>query len=236
MSESSSVATDAERQEVLSECENRIGYTFKDREILQRGLTHSSCASTRLDCNERMEFLGDAVLGMVICEHVFNRYPDRREGQLTQLKSHLVSRSVCTQVGERLALHELMFVGKGLQSIPDSLKAAVVESLIAAIYLDGGLQPASDFILRAFAPELEGCGELDGENYKSTLQEETQRDGSIVPKYVIIEQRGPDHAREFLVAVEIGDRQFESAWGRSKKEAEQKAAMFALEAMNEKGE
>ena len=132
MSESSSVATDAERQEVLSECENRIGYTFKDREILQRGLTHSSCASTRLDCNERMEFLGDAVLGMVICEHVFNRYPDRREGQLTQLKSHLVSRSVCTQVGERLALHELMFVGKGLQSIPDSLKAAVVESLIAA--------------------------------------------------------------------------------------------------------
>lgn len=168
------------------------------------------------------------MLGMVICEHIFHRYPDRREGQLTQLKSHLVSRAVCTQVGERLRLQELMFVGKGLQSIPDSLKAAVVESMIAAIYLDGGIQPATDFILRAFAEELEGCGDVDAENYKSTLQEETQRDGSLVPKYLVVEQRGPDHAREFLVAVEIGDQQFESAWGRSKKEAEQKAAMNAL--------
>lgn len=231
MPEPSPVDTDAERQQALIECENRIGYTFQDRNILRRGLTHSSCASTRLDCNERMEFLGDAVLGMVICEHIFHRYPDRREGQLTQLKSHLVSRAVCTQVGERLGLEELIFVGKGLQSIPDSLKAAVVESIIAAIYLDGGIQPASEFIMRAFEPELDGCGEADAENYKSTLQEETQRDGSLVPKYVIVEQRGPDHAREFLVAVELGDQQFESAWGRSKKEAEQKAAMNALSAI-----
>lgn len=223
---------DDDRQKVLKECESRIGYSFADLSILQRGLTHSSCASTRLDCNERMEFLGDAVLGMVICEYIFQRYPEQREGQLTQLKSHLVSRSVCTHVGGRLRLEELIFVGKGLQTIPDSLKAAVVESVIAAIYLDGGLEPARGFILRAFAPELEGCGEADAENYKSTLQEETQREGSIVPKYIIIEERGPDHAREFQIAVEIDDRKFEAAWGRSKKEAEQKAAMHALAAIN----
>lgn len=225
---SASHTTDEERSKAVEECERRIGYSFQERSILLRALTHSSCASTRLDCNERMEFLGDAVLGMVICEHIFQRYPDQREGQLTQLKSHLVSRTVCTQVGSRLQLEELMFVGKGLQSIPDSLKAAVVESVIAAIYLDGGLEETRKFILRAFEPELDGCGEADAENYKSSLQEETQRDGSIVPKYVIMEQRGPDHAREFQVAVEIGDQRFEAAWGRSKKEAEQKAAMHAL--------
>ncbi len=232
---SDSPTTDEDRQKILIECEERIGYSFQDRAVLERALTHSSIASTRLDCNERMEFLGDSLLGMVICEHIFHRYPEQREGQLTQLKSHLVSRTVCTQVGERLRLQELIFVGKGLQSIPDSLKAALVESIIAAVYLDGGLQPTRDFILKAFKPELDGCGEADTENYKSMLQEETQRDGSVVPKYVIIEQRGPDHAREFQVAVEIGDEQFEAAWGRSKKEAEQKAAMHALSALNSKG-
>jgi len=224
--------TSSELDEVLNECERRLEYTFQDRDILRRGLTHSSRALTRLDCNERMEFLGDAVLGMVVCEFLYNKYPDRREGQLTQQKSHLVSRTVCSQVDERLQLHELMFVGKGLQSIPVSLKAAVVESLIAAIYLDGGFVAASQFILKAFAPELESCTNADTENYKSLLQEETQRDSSVTPNYVIVEQRGPDHAREFQVAVEIGEQRFDTAWGRSKKEAEQKAAMLALEAMN----
>lgn len=213
----------------LRECQQRLAYTFTNLDYLRRSLTHSSCASTRLECNERMEFLGDAVLGMVICEHLYQKYPERREGQLTQLKSHLVSRMVCAQVGERLELHRTLFVGKGLQSIPDSLKAAVVESVIAAVYLDGGLQAASDLIHRAFAPELDICGEADAENYKSMLQEETQRDSNVTPGYVILEQRGPDHAREFQVAVEIAEHQYPSAWGRSKKEAEQKAAMLAME-------
>lgn len=213
----------------LRECQQRLGYTFQNPEYLRHSLTHSSCATTRLECNERMEFLGDAVLGMVVCEQLYHKYPERREGQLTQLKSHLVSRTVCTQVGERLELHRTLFVGKGLQSIPDSLKAAVVESVIAAVYLDGGLQAAREFIQRAFAPELESCGDADAENYKSMLQEETQRDSNITPTYVILEQRGPDHAREFQVAVQIAEHQYPAAWGRSKKEAEQKAAMLALE-------
>lgn len=179
-----------------------------------------------------MEFLGDAVLGMVICELLFLRFPEKREGELTQQKSYLVSRQVCAQVGERLNLQESILVGKGLQSIPSSLKAAVVESVIAAIYLDGGYDCAKQFILDSFAEELENCGEIDTENYKSLLQEETQREGVHTPRYVILEQRGPDHAREFNVAVELGDQQFDPAWGKSKKEAEQQAAMLALEALH----
>lgn len=221
-----------DKQQVLRQCEERIGYQFRDSELLLRSLTHSSCATTRLECNERMEFLGDAVLGLVICEWLYQKHPERREGQLTQQKSHLVSRTVCTQVGERLGLKELIFVGKGLRSIPDSLVAAVVESIIAGIYLDGGFAAASKFILESFQPELQNSDATEGENYKSLLQEETQRDGSIVPNYVVVEQKGPDHAREFCVAVEVGEQRFESAWGRSKKEAEQKAAMNALESIN----
>ena len=179
-----------------------------------------------------MEFLGDAVLGMVICELLFLKFPEKREGELTQQKSFLVSRQVCAQVGGRLKLQELILVGKGLQDIPSSLKAAAVESIIAAIYLDGGYDCAKQFILHSFAEELENCGNVDTENYKSLLQEETQRDGIHTPKYVILEQRGPDHAREFNIAVEIGDRQYDAAWGKSKKEAEQQAARFALEAMH----
>ncbi|MEO2018817.1 MAG: ribonuclease III [Fuerstiella sp.] len=222
----------ADRERVLLTCEERIGYDFRDRSLLRHALTHSSCAVTRLDCNERMEFLGDAVLGMVICEYLYQHFPDRREGQLTQQKSHLVSGAVCAHVATRLELEQLIFVGKGLQTIPDSLKAGVVESLIAAVYLDGGYEAAGDFILRTFAKELENCSEGDAENYKSLLQEEIQRDGSLVPQYVIVEERGPDHAREFHMAVQIGDQRFCGAWGRSKKEAEQKAAMNALDTMH----
>lgn len=216
------------REDLMKRCEAAIGYEFKDIEILRRSLTHSSSATTRLDCNERLEFLGDAVLGLVICEYLFERFPDRREGQLTQQKSHLVSRAVCADVGERLQLHEFIFVGKGLTSIPDSLKAAVVESIIAAIYRDGGLVEARDFILRAFAMELEDGGDAEADNYKSLLQEETQKYGNLVPRYQILNERGPDHAREFQVSVEVGDDRFVGDWGRSKKLAEQNAAMLAL--------
>lgn len=229
---SSPDSSNAYHHDRLKTCEERIGYAFSDSELLLRSLTHSSSATTRLDCNERMEFLGDAVLGIVICEFLYLKFPEKREGELTQHKSFLVSRQVCAQVGERLDLQELILVGKGLQTIPSSLKAAVIESIIAAIYLDGGYEAAKNFILSSFAEELENCDSVDTENYKSLLQEETQRGGVHTPKYVILDQRGPDHAREFQIAVEVGEQQFDPAWGKSKKEAEQQAAMFALEAMH----
>ena len=132
------MATDPDN---LESCEQRIGYRFTDRSLLRRCLTHSSSAETRLDSNERLEFLGDAVLGLVICEHLFQLYPDQREGQLTQMKSWLVSRQTCARVARALDLEPLIFVGRGLQQIPESILSAVIESLIAGIYFDGGLGP-----------------------------------------------------------------------------------------------
>jgi ribonuclease III len=214
--------------DILESCENRIGYRFRDRALLRRCLTHSSSAETRLDSNERLEFLGDAVLGLIICEHLFQLFPDQREGQLTQMKSWLVSRQTCARVARALNLEPLIFVGRGLQQIPESIMSAVVESLIAGVYFDGGLESARSFILSAFGEELRLCRPLDAENHKSQLQEYTQRELSCTPEYFVQEEFGPDHAREFLVAARVGERTFPSGRGRSKKEAEQQAARNAL--------
>lgn len=215
-------------EELLNRCEERIGHQFADRSLLRRCLTHSSSAETRLDCNERLEFLGDAVLGIVICEHLFQIYPEQREGNLTQMKSSLVSRQTCAKVARQLELQSFILVGRGLQNIPDSLLSAVVESVIAGIYLDGGLQAARQFILSAFEEELSLCGPVDTENFKSRLQEHTQRVLGKTPEYVLVEENGPDHAREFCISARVGSDMFDSGRGRSKKEAEQQAARNAL--------
>ena len=212
----------------LTTCEARIGYQFRDQILLRRCLTHSSSAETRLDSNERLEFLGDSVLGIVICEYLFQNFPEQREGQMTQMKSWLVSRQTCARVARLLDVQELILVGRGLQNIPDSVLSAVVESLIAGIYFDGGLDAARRFILTAFSEELSLCRPEDAENYKSQLQEITQRDMGKTPEYVVVEETGPDHAREFCIAARIGEALFESGRGKTKKEAEQQAARNAV--------
>ncbi|MEY3174520.1 MAG: Ribonuclease 3 [Planctomycetota bacterium] len=217
-----------EINDLLTLCETRIHYEFRDRNLLRRCLTHSSSAETRLDSNERLEFLGDAVLGLVICEYLFQLFPDQREGQLTQMKSWLVSRQTCARVARLLELEPLILVGRGLQQIPDSILSASVEALTAGIYFDGGMDAARQFILRAFAEELQICRPVDVENYKSQLQEFTQRELSCTPEYSVVDESGPDHAREFQIAARIGSRQFPAGRGRSKKEAEQQAARNAL--------
>jgi ribonuclease-3 len=214
--------------EILSLCEERIGYQFRDRTLLRRCLTHSSSAETRLDSNERLEFLGDAVLGLVIVEHLFQVFPDQREGQLTQMKSWLVSRQTCARVARLLDAKSLILVGRGLQIIPDSILSAVVESLIAGVYFDGGLEAARTFILNSFREELALCHPVDTENFKSQLQEYTQRELGRTPEYLVIEESGPDHAREFGIAARVGDSIFDIGRGKSKKEAEQHAARNAV--------
>ena len=214
--------------EILSLCEARIGYPFRDRTLLRRCLTHSSSAETRLDSNERLEFLGDAVLGLIICEHLFQLYPDQREGQLTQMKSFLVSRQTCARVARLLDLQPLVLVGRGLQSIPESILSAVIESLIAGVYFDGGIEAARQFIVYGFREELSLCRPVDMENYKSQLQEYTQRELGKTPEYLVLEETGPDHAREFGVAARVGGSVFEIGRGKSKKEAEQQAARNAV--------
>lgn len=219
----------------LDKAEALLGYTFKDRRILQRGLTHASSADTRLQSNERMEFLGDAVLGMVACEYLHNTYPELLEGDLTKIKSSVVSRRTCADAALELGLESLLVLGKGMGvsgSMPPSVAAAAWEAAIGAIYLDGGLEPARTFILAALRSRVEDVMETGHHhNYKSVLQQHAQRHLERSPVYSVLDEQGPDHAKCFEVAVSIDGREFPGRWGPSKKRAEQEAALAALETL-----
>jgi len=223
-------------QERLAACEERIGYSFNDRSLLESALTHASGADHRLQSNERLEFLGDAILGAVVCEHLYRHYPDYLEGDLTKIKSVVVSRKTCAKVSTDLELEDFLALGKGMAngpSIPSSVLADVFESLSAAIYLDGGYAAARSFILKFMQPEVERAIAGDkGNNYKSELQQLAQRNRGATPSYLLIDEKGPDHSKCFKIAAKVGARTFPGAWGRNKKEAEQRAARNALAELN----
>ncbi|MCS6850895.1 MAG: ribonuclease III [Gemmataceae bacterium] len=222
--------------DVLEECQKAIGYRFRDIQLLRAALTHASVAATRMHSNERLEFLGDAVLGLVTCEQLFHRFPDYQEGELTKIKSVVVSRRTCARISRQLNLGEYLFLGKGMHQnsdVPPNLLADVFESLVAAIYLDGGLAPARTFILRQLEPEIEHvAGGAHGGNYKSVLQQLAQRKYGTTPQYQLLDEKGPDHSKCFKVAAVIKGHAYPAAWGRNKKEAEQKAAKNALAQIN----
>lgn len=219
--------------ESLRNCQSVIKYAFADISFLRRALVHASASVTRIDSNERLEFLGDAIFGAIVCEELFHRYPKRTEGELTRIKSAVVSRSACARVTNRLGLGEFVVLGKGVASrsgkIPSSILAAVMESVIAAIYLDGGLAPTREFVIASFDEEFEAAAGCEvGENFKSQLQQRAQRAFGETPTYDVVDEKGPDHSKSFKVAATLGDKAFEPAWGPSKKEAEQRAANNAL--------
>lgn len=222
----------------LSRCEQRLGYLFQNKDYLREALTHASGAVHRLVSNERLEFLGDAILGMVVCKHLFLKYPQYLEGDLTKIKSIVVSRQTCAKISQRLGLGEFLIVGKGMASCPTtppSLMADVFESLIAAIELDGGPIEAEQFIHRHVIPEIElaVAGEIEG-NYKSLLQQYAQRVLGATPVYQLIQEKGPDHSKSFKVAAQIAGDLYPPAWGRNKKESEQRAARNALSELRAK--
>jgi ribonuclease-3 len=228
--------TTSREAEVLDECQKAIGYEFRQPELLRAALTHASGADTRLASNERLEFLGDAVLGLVTCEQLFHRFPDYQEGDLTKIKSVVVSRRTCARISRLLNLGDFLFLGKGMHlhaAVPASMQADVFESLVAAIYLDGGLEAARRFILQYIGPEIEQVAEgAHGGNFKSVLQQVAQREFGATPQYQLLDEKGPDHSKCFKVAAVIGRHPYSAAWGRNKKEAEQKAAMNALAQIN----
>ena len=223
----------------LEGCEKAIGYLFSDRRLLRQSLTHASISQTRLASNERLEFLGDAILGAVICEELFRRFPDYAEGELTRIKSSVVSRHTCAKVSQTLEFGRFVFLGKGLaghSGIPNPILAAVFESVIAGVYLDGGWEPAREFILRSLDMEISRVARTThGQNFKSQLQQLAQKDSGETPIYRLLDEKGPDHAKCFEVAAAIGRKVFPSAWGASKKESEQSAAQKALEAIQAEG-
>jgi ribonuclease-3 len=216
----------------LAECQRRIGYAFRDPSLLVAALTHASGAQHRLASNERLEFLGDAILGFLVCETLYRSFPDSLEGDLTRIKSVVVSRETCTKISEQLRLVDFLIVGKGLsinRPVPTSVLSDLFESLVAAMYLDGGLDAVRPLVARMLAPEIEQVASgAQGSNHKSLLQQWAQRDFGVTPTYEVIEEAGPDHSKSFHVSAQIGDRRYAPAWGRNKKEAEQRAASNAL--------
>ena len=209
-----------------------LDYRFKNPALLAEALTHSSLADSRLLSNERMEFLGDSILALVICKTLFTRFPGYLEGDLTKIKSMLVSRKTCAQLSAEMGLQHFAHVGKGMdksRAMSGSIAAGILESVIAAIYLDGGFEPAERFVLRIFGPLIDKAdAQQHQENFKSLLQQHAQQAQSETPLYEVLDEKGPDHNKCFEVCVVIGRQRYPSAWGVTKKEAEQKAARNAL--------
>ena len=223
----------------LAACEERIGYRFKDRRLLEEAVTHASGASHRLASNERLEFLGDSILGFVVCSRLYQEFPELLEGDLTRIKSAVVSRETCSRISIELGLVDFLIVGKGMavnRPVPNSVLSDMFESLVAAIFLDGGIDPARSFLNTWIGPEIEKvvAGE-EGSNHKSLLQQLAQGAYGIAPTYEVIDEVGPDHNKEFQVRAQIGRRRYSPAWGRNKKEAEQGAAEKALESLRADG-
>ena len=223
----------------LISCQSQIGYHFQDVQLLEDALRHASGVSHRLASNERMEFLGDAILGFVVCEQLYSLYPDWLEGELTRIKSVVVSRDTCARISQKLGLDKYLLLGKGMAAdpvIPRSVVAAALESLIAAIYLDGGIDPTRDFILKHIAEEIEqtASGEAGG-NYKSQLQQFAQREFGMTPIYHLLDEKGPDHSKCFKISAQISKTIYPAAWGKSKKESEQRAAHNAISQIGGEG-
>jgi ribonuclease-3 len=213
--------------------ETVLGHTFNDPQLLKESLTHASIADSRVQSNERMEFLGDAVLDLIICEALYKKFPEFLEGDLTKIKSAVVSRRTCAEVAKETGLADLPIIGKGISSreqMPPSLAAAVYESIVAAIYLDGGFDVVKDYVLRTMTPKIDFISaNMHAQNYKAVLQQHAQKMLGATPIYELLDEKGPDHSKCFEVCVTIDGRRYTSAWGPNKKMAEQKAALLALE-------
>lgn len=226
----------------LETLEERLGYHFKNKELLRRSLTHrsrlsepSSSAAVN-DDNEQLEFLGDSILGFIVSESLVLRHPSVREGQLSQWKGHLVSAAHLHQCAVALQLGDFLLLGKGEERNGGrqrkTLLANALEAVMAAIYIDGGMKPARTFIEESVLAALDSQEDVDSIgllNHKSVLQERTQALGLPVPRYSTVETTGPEHAKIFTVEVRVGTQLVSRAQGSSKKAASQSAAQLLLE-------
>ena len=220
--------------------EAKLGYTFRDISLLENALTHSSCANEsrgRLQSNERLEFLGDSILGMVVAEHLFRNHPDLPEGELTRTRAALVCEDSLVEVAQALGLGDYLKLGKGEEAgggrTRPSIRADAVEAVLAAVYLDGGIGSARK-IIQEYILSKEIAGWKASRDYKTSLQELVQRESGQVLKYRLTGESGPVHNKRFFVEVELNGIAVGSGEGRSKKEAEQMAAKAAMEKLHQK--
>ena len=226
----------------MEELEKKLGYTFRDPELLRAALYHSSYANEHRCCgvssNERLEFLGDAVLGLVTADYLYHKHPDLPEGDLTRMRAALVCEESLYEVAQRLGLGSELRLGKGEEAgggrQRPSILADATESVFAAVYLDGGMEAARALIHRVLLDkEQEEAVEERRRDYKTELQELVQRKSGQVLHYELIGTSGPDHAKQFTFRVTLNGRELGQGTGRSKKEAEQSAARSALAQWNE---
>jgi ribonuclease III len=207
----------------------RLGYTFRDPSLLDLALTHASTHAA--DDNERLEFLGDAALNLIVAEELFARIERLSEGAMTELKASIVSRRTLAQAGRALGLDQLARLGGGMRgrALPGSVLANLYEALLGAIYLDGGYAAAREFALRTLSSSIEGASHaLASANPKQNLQHLAQARWNLLPSYELVSSRGSAHARAFLVRARVGESAYPPAWGRTRKEAERWAAHEAL--------
>lgn len=216
----------------VSRFAQKCHYEFKNADLLFEAMTHSSAKEQGLPCNERLEFLGDSILGQVVCEYLFKRFPEHQEGDLSVIKSVLVSAKYLSKAARDIGLDELIIVGKGISEgkLPKSILANAFEATIASIYLDSGLEVVRQFIMRFLVDQsIEDILSNEYErNYKSMLQDYAQKNALPLPMYRVTKAVGPDHRKRFQVYVEVAQKDYGPTWGYSKKEAEQKAARAAL--------
>jgi ribonuclease-3 len=222
----------------FDDLEQRIGYRFADRGLLEHALTHKSRAAEDISGgvfdNESLEFLGDAVLGLVVADALFRRYPDYTEGQKSKIKASVVSTQSLARHAEQIRLGEHLLLGRGEEKTGGRFKQALLadayEALIAAIYLDGGLPAVAEFLDRELGDAIEvgSTEDVVGQDYKSALQERLQALGKPLPEYRVASESGPDHRKAFTIEVVVHGDVLGRATGKAKKEAEQEAARKAL--------
>lgn len=219
----------------LEAIEEKLGYAFDNKDFLVLALTHRSFINEYrgpLPHNERLEFLGDSVLGIAVADYLYHRLPDHPEGQLSQLRSRLVDANACSQFLQKLQLGTHILLGKG-ETLTEgrtktSILADVFEALLGAIYLDGGLSVAKSFLIFHFEGDFEAAIGSPLRNYKAELQDFSQKQFQKPPHYKVVDETGPDHAKIFHVMVFIDEKEAGVGMGASKKEAEQRAAFDAL--------
>jgi len=220
----------------LADLQQHIFYTFKEPQLLERALTHKSFANENKVPyhNERMEFLGDAVLSLIVSEYLMRTCPDSTEGDLSRLRAAIVSEPALAVIGRALTLGAYLLLGKGEEQTggrdKDSLLADALEALIASLYLDSGKDAAEAFILRFFEDVIKRtCASRTSLDYKTALQERCQERLKQLPEYRVVSETGPDHQKQFAVELLVKGQLYGRGTGKSKKEAEQKAAKEALE-------
>ena len=225
----------------MTALEERLGYSFRNRALLETALTHSSYANENrasgIVCNERLEFLGDSVLGVTVADFLYRHFPDMPEGRMTRLRAELVCEQSLHRVALELHLGDYLRLGKGEEHNGGRKRASIlsdaVEAVIAAMYLDAGMETAAGFIHRCLLDDVRAIETPTFTDYKTPLQELVQRHSGQVLSYELVGEEGPDHAKTFRVQVCLNGDPIGRGIGRTKKEAEQAAAANALEALRE---